>query len=293
MFVPYYMNYNNSKRINETIKNYKNNSVDNSYLLKEADEYNKKLTNLDVVDSFIDEYFKAEDDYNKILNLDKDGMMGYIEIPKIGVKLPIYHTTNADVMEKGAGHQAGTSFPVGGKRTHAVIAAHRGLPSAKLFTDLGQMRKGDVFYIHILNKKLAYEVDKIKIVKPTDTSDIKLYKDKDLVTLISCTPYGINTHRLLVRGSRIPLTGDGEKVRRRISLVDSVFYGSIIIVLVLFGIFLRKVMKNKKKKSKRKKKKIDKPKKTIEKTEKTIEKVKKKVEVLEDKKSVKDDDEII
>ncbi len=303
MFVPYYMNYNNSKRINETINNYKNNSVDNSYLLKEADEYNKKLTNLDVVDSFIDEYFKAEDDYNKILNLDKDGMMGYIEIPKIGVKLPIYHTTNADVMEKGAGHQPGTSFPVGGNRTHAVIAAHRGLPSSKLFTDLGRMKNGDVFYIHILNKKLAYEVDKIKTVKPTNTKDIKLYKDKDLVTLITCTPYGINTHRLLVRGSRIPLTGDGEKVKRTISLVDTVFYGSIIIALVLFGIFLHLMMKNKPKKSKKKKnnkpktvnksKENDKPKKTVENKEKTTKKENKKVEVLKDEKSLKDDEDII
>ena len=238
MFVPYYLNYDNSKRINESIQNYKSNSVDNNYLLKEAEDYNKKLTDLDIVDSFIDENFKADDSYNKILNLDEDGMMGYIEIPKIGVKLPIYHTTNSDVMEKGAGHQSGTSFPVGGKGTHSVIAAHRGLPSSKLFTDLGQIKKGDVFYIHVLNKKLAYEVDKIKVVKPTDTSDIKLYKDKDYVTLITCTPYSINTHRLLVRGERIPLTGNGENTKKVLSLVDSVFYGSIIISLTLLGIFI-------------------------------------------------------
>lgn len=282
MFVPSYMNNKNSKEIDKAIQNYKNNSVDNSYLLKEAEDYNKKLTNLDVVDSFIDENFKVDDSYLKILNLDKDGMMGYIEIPKIGVKLPIYHTTNSDVMEKGAGHQAGTSFPIGGKGTHAVIAAHRGLPSSKLFTDLGLLRKGDVFYIHVLNKKVAYEVDKIKTVKPTDTKDIKLYKDKDYVTLVTCTPYSINTHRLLVRGERIPLTGNGRVDKKVISHVDLVFYTSVVISLILLSIFIYLMMKKRKKKIKPRKKKT-----------KNIQKIKKKVEVLDTKKSIKDDEDVI
>lgn len=256
MILPYYMNYNNSKDIDKSIKNYKNTSVDNSYLLKEAEEYNKELTEMNLVDSFTDENYKEDDKYFKILNLDKNGMMGYIEIPKIGVKLPIYHTTNSDVMEKGAGHKFGTSFPVGGKGTHAVIAAHRGLPSSKLFTDLNLIDKGDIFYIHVLNKKLAYKVNQIKVVKPSNTSDIKLYEDKDYVTLITCTPYSINTHRLLVRGERVPLTDDDKDVKKALSTVDLIFYGSIVIVLILCGIIVYKVSKNidkKKKKSKKKK----------------------------------------
>ena len=285
IIAPYYMNYNNKKDIDESIKNDKNNSVDNAYLLKEAEEYNKKLTELDLVDSFTDENYKADDTYYKILNLDKDGMMGYIEIPKIGVKVPIYHTTNSDVMEKGAGHQVGTSFPVGGKGTHSVIAAHRGLPSSKLFTDLNLLKDGDVFYIHVLNKKLAYEVDQIKVVKPTDTSDIKLYKDKDYVTLITCTPYSINTHRMLVRGERIPLTGNGETIKKSVSIVDLVFYGSIVIVLILLGIFMFLNMKNIKKKIKPRKK-------TKKKKEKKAPKIKKTTENKESNSKKNDDEDI-
>ena len=285
MLIPYIMNYNNKKDIDNSIKNYKSTVVDNSSLIKEAKEYNKELTNTKLVDSFTDENFKVDENYNKILNLDDDGMMGYIEIPKIGVKLPIYHTTNSDVMEKGAGHEEGTSFPVGGKGTHAVIAAHRGLPSSKLFTDLNLLKENDVFYIHILDKKLAYEVNQIKVVKPSEIKDIKLKKDKDYVTLITCTPYSINTHRLLVRGERIPLTGDGESVKKALSLVDIIFYGSIIIVVTIFGIFIFLVMKNRKKKPKKKKKK--KPPKTEEK------KVKKKEVVKATKKDKDDDLEVI
>ena len=283
MLIPYIMNYNNSKDIDNSIKNYKDMVVDNSFLIKEAKEYNKELTNTKLVDSFTDENFKVNDNYNKILNLDNNGMMGYIEIPKIGVKLPIYHTTNSDVMEKGAGHEEGTSFPVGGKGTHAVIAAHRGLPSSKLFTDLNLIKEKDVFYIHILDKKLAYEVNQIKTVKPSEITDIKLKKDKDYVTLITCTPYSINTHRLLVRGERIPLTDDGKVIKKALSLVDIVFYGSIIIVISLFGVFVYIMIKNRKKKPKKKKNK----KKKITKTE--VKKVKKKEE-NKDKKEDKDED---
>lgn len=283
MLIPYIMNYNNSKDIDNSIKNYKDMVVDNSSLIKEAKEYNKELTNTKLVDSFTDENFKVNENYNKILNLDNNGMMGYIEIPKIGVKLPIYHTTNSDVMEKGAGHEEGTSFPVGGKGTHAVIAAHRGLPSSKLFTDLNLLKEKDVFYIHILDKKLAYEVNQIKTVKPSEITDIKLKKDKDYVTLITCTPYSINTHRLLVRGERIPLTGDGESIKKVLSLVDIIFYGSIIIVISLFGVFVYIVIKNRKKKPKKKKNK----KKKTTKTE--VKKVKKKEE-KKDKKEDKDED---
>lgn len=283
MFIPSYMNSKSNKEIDNTINNYKNNSVNNSYLLKEAEDYNKKLTKLDIVDSFIDENFKDDKEYNKILNLDDNGMMGYIEIPKIGVKLPIFHTTNKDVMEKGAGHQQGTSFPVGGKGTHSVIAAHRGLPSSKLFTDLNLLKDGDIFYIHVLNKKLAYEVDNIKVVKPTNTKSIKLDKNKDYVTLITCTPYSINTHRLLVRGERVPLTNDNQKIKKTLSMVDLIFYGSITISLILLSVFMFIIIKNNKKKIKKRIKKLKKN--TKKKKDNSIKKVNKKVEVLDDKKS--------
>ena len=129
--------------------------------------------------------------------------MGYITIPKIGVELPIYHGTGDSVLQIAAGHLEGTSLPVGGESTHAVISAHRGLPSAKLFTNLDQLEVGDTFTITVLDRVLTYEVDKISIVLPTETDELKIAEGKDYVTLMTCTPYGINTHRLLVRGRRV------------------------------------------------------------------------------------------
>ena len=130
--------------------------------------------------------------------------MGIVEIPKIDIKLPIYHTTDENVLKQAAGHLEGSSLPIGGKSTHAVISAHRGLPSASLFTDLDQLEEGDHFLIHVLNETLCYEVDKISVVKPEETSSLAVEEGKDLVTLLTCTPYGVNTERLLVRGHRVP-----------------------------------------------------------------------------------------
>lgn len=131
-------------------------------------------------------------------------MMGYVQVPKIGVKIPIYHTTNEDVLEKGAGHLPGSSFPVGGEGTHTVISAHRGLPSAALFTDLDKLQEGDYFLLSVLDDTLCYQVDQITVVEPTDTSTLTAEEGKDLATLLTCTPYGVNSHRLLVRGHRVP-----------------------------------------------------------------------------------------
>lgn len=131
-------------------------------------------------------------------------MMGTVEIPKINIELPIYHTTDEDVLERAAGHLEGSSLPVGGESTHAVISAHRGLPSASLFTDLDQLEEGDHFLLHILDDTLAYEVDKISVVEPEETQDLAVEEGEDLVTLLTCTPYGVNSHRLLVRGHRVP-----------------------------------------------------------------------------------------
>ena len=134
------------------------------------------------------------------------GVMCYVDIPKINVYLPVQHGTDADTLESAVGHVIGTSLPVGGSNTHAVLSAHSGLASSKLFSDIDQLAGGDMFYIHVLGEVLAYKVDAIHTVLPTDTSLLQIADGKDLVTLVTCTPFGINTHRLLVRGHRIPYT---------------------------------------------------------------------------------------
>ena len=134
------------------------------------------------------------------------GVMCYVDIPKINVYLPVQHGTGADTLEKSVGHVVGTSLPVGGSSTHTVLSAHSGMASSKLFSDIDQLEKGDIFYIHVLGDTLAYEVDSINTVLPTDTSLLQIEDGKDLVTLVTCTPFGINTHRLLVRGHRVPYT---------------------------------------------------------------------------------------
>ena len=134
------------------------------------------------------------------------GVMCYIDIPKIGVYLPVQHGTDADTLERAVGHVVGTSLPVGGSSTHAVLSAHSGMASSKLFSDIDQLAAGDVFYIHVLGGTLAYKVDAVHTVLPTDTSRLQIEDDKDYVTLVTCTPFGVNTHRLLVRGHRIPYT---------------------------------------------------------------------------------------
>ena len=146
----------------------------------------------------------ASEDYGHQLNVAGDGIMGYIEIPTINVNLPIYHGTGSDSLERGVGHLLGSSLPVGGESTHAILTGHSGMASQKMFTDLVQVEVGDVFYLHILNETLAYQVRELNTVLPHDTSLLGISTGEDLCTLITCTPYGINTHRLLVTGSRIP-----------------------------------------------------------------------------------------
>jgi len=140
--------------------------------------------------------------YHSILNIRGDGMMGYIRIPAISVKLPIYHGTGEDILEKGVGHLEQTSFPIGGESTHTVLSAHTGSPAAELFTNLDKLEKGDLFYLEVLGETLAYRVDQIKVVEPTDIDSLMIESSKDYATLVTCTPYGINSHRLLVRGER-------------------------------------------------------------------------------------------
>ena len=142
-------------------------------------------------------------EYWKVLNVAGDGIMGYLTIPKINVRLSIYHGTNEDVIQTGVGHLNGTKLPIGGKSNHSVLSAHRGLPSAKLFTDIDQLKERDRFYLHILDEDMAYEVDQILIVEPTQMEALNITAGKDYCTLLTCTPYGINSHRMFVRGHRI------------------------------------------------------------------------------------------
>lgn len=177
-------------------------------MLKEAKEYNASLAKKQegVMDAFSakeenDESYKQ---YEQLLNPQKNGMMGYVEIPMIHVNIPIYHGNDVEVLEKGAGHLYGSSLPVGGESTHSIISSHRGLPSKELFTDLDQVKVGDYFFITVLDEKMVYQVDSIQTVRPEDTKSLGIIDGEDYVTLVTCTPYGVNSHRLLVRGKRIP-----------------------------------------------------------------------------------------
>lgn len=172
---------------------------------EEAQIYNENLAGDPVHDPFVmGSGYVLPDNYEDVLNIEGDGVMGEIEIPKIDVDLPVYHGTSEEVLEKGAGHLEMTALPIGGKNRHPVISAHRGLPSAELFTRLDEMEIGDEFYIHVLDETLAYEVDQIEVIEPEELSLLQPEEDKDLVTLLTCTPYAVNTHRLLVRGTRVP-----------------------------------------------------------------------------------------
>lgn len=182
-------------------------------ILKKAREYNNILTEskVQLTDPFDEEEAKDNGlDYNNILNVNGDGMMGFIDIPKINVYLPVYHGTSKVVLESGIGHLEESSLPVGGENTHVVLSGHTGLSTKKLFTDLTEIKEDDLFFLHILGDVLAYKVISVDVVEPEDTTLLSIQKGKDLATLVTCTPYGVNTHRLLVTGER---TEYNEKVQ--------------------------------------------------------------------------------
>ena len=181
-------------------------AIDYKAEMEAAVAYNDELVPSILPDSFAvaEAAEEVDPEYMAALNIAGDGIMGVIEIPKIDISLPIYHTTTEEVLEKAAGHLEGSSLPVGGESTHAVITAHRGLPSAALFTDLDRLEEGDHFLLHVLDETLSYEVDQILTVEPDETDALAVEEGEDLVTLITCTPYGVNTHRLMVRGHRVP-----------------------------------------------------------------------------------------
>lgn len=184
---------------------------------EKAQAFNDTLTQNSIYgDVFGEEEQELEDtDYWQVLNVGGDGVMGYLSIPKINIRLSIYHGTSDEILQTGVGHLNGTKLPIGGESTHSVLAAHRGLPSARLFTDIDQLEKGDMFYIHVLDETLAYQVDQILDMVDKDDHEtlekaLQIEEGKDQVTLFTCTPYGVNSHRLLVRGTRVPYTGEEE-----------------------------------------------------------------------------------
>lgn len=239
LFYPTLSNYYNEKIGSKTIYNYEN--IIDSYdfnkfkeIKDNAIKYNKDLSKLS--DPLID--YKEIKNYENILNVNDEGMMGYLSIDKIRVEIPIYHGTSNDTLNSFVGHVEGTSLPIGGISTHSVLSAHRGLPSAKLFSDLDKLEVGDTFKIIVLDEVLTYKVDKISIVKPNNSKELMNVKDKDYVTLITCTPYGINTHRLLVRGIRVDnnidkfyISTEGFKINKLI--VIPILTLPIIILLIL------------------------------------------------------------
>ena len=256
LLYPFVANQWNNYRQKQLISNYEQvvsekeaaEGIDYDAERKKAEEYNEALLPCVLPDSFaLAESSGVDPVYMNTLNIAGDEMMGSVEIPKIDIKIPIYHTTEEEVLNKGAGHLEGSSLPVGGANTHAVISAHRGLPSASLFTDLDQLKEGDHFLIHVLNETLCYEVDKISVVKPEDTSALAVEDGQDLVTLLTCTPYGVNTERLLVRGHRVPYVEEEVKEEKTVLSGSSlhtnyllwVFVGLSVTALFIFVLYLK------------------------------------------------------
>ena len=211
-------------------------NTDYEKMWQEAVAYNEKLKDNSGRWTPTDEELE---EYERLLNVSDTGIMGYIEIPKIKVSLPIYHGTDEAILQIAIGHIPGSSLPVGGKGTHCVVSGHRGLPSAKLFTDLDQLEEGDLFMMRILDETLTYEVDQVRIVEPEELSDLEIDEDKDLCTLVTCTPYGINSHRLLVRGHRVEnLKEDTIRVTADAQQIDPVMVAPAVAVplILLLGI---------------------------------------------------------
>lgn len=246
LLYPWISNFIFEKSTASTIRNYEKNirSYDQKQkdvAWREAKKYNQQRSESEnrITDPFHSkESKKKEKQYYDLLNMDRSGIMGYLKIPCILVDLPIYHGTSDEILEQGAGHLLGSSLPVGGKNTHSILTGHTGRSRAKLFTDLIEMKKGDLFFIHVLDHVLAYKVDEIVVVKPEDTKNLQIIKEKDYITLITCTPYGVNDHRLLVRGERTKYIPKEEtmKVRRKNSKWKSVYKTAIIVGSIIVSL---------------------------------------------------------
>lgn len=226
--------------------------IENNQMLIKAREYNSSLSSTKIVDVFQNPVQTNSSEYLSILNVDDNGMMGYISIPKIDVRIPIYHGTSSDILQKGVGHLEGSSLPVGGESTHAILSAHRGLPSSRLFTDLDQLKEGDIFYIYVLDEVLAYQVDQVLVTEPSETEALKIVDGKDYITLVTCTPYAVNTHRLLVRGERIEYNKQVEEQTvedRSLSTADIILYVSLVIAILLIVITIIAIVRYKQNKN--------------------------------------------
>lgn len=237
-------------KYNEVVSNI--DATEYQKILQDADDYNNKLL-LQSRNIVTDAEYDPDVLYESLLNVTKNGIMGYIEIPKIGVKEPIYHYSTQVSLGNGIGHIHGSSLPVGGNSTHTVLTGHRGLPNQKFFSDLDRLEVGDNFYLHILDKTLAYKVYDIKTITPDDVGSLMIENDRDLATLVTCTPYGVNTHRLLVMGERTEFdeevnVDDGfvtnEKHKTIIDPAVYVFLGFMLFILLLVIItIVRKIIK--------------------------------------------------
>ena len=216
------------------LENYK--PEDFTALFEAAEQYNRELNALKMP---LVEYPQLDELYWSVLNVQGNGMIGFITVPKIGQELPVYHGTSEGVLAIASGHMQGTSLPIGGLGTHSVISAHRGLPTAELFTHLDRMEIGDIFYFTILDRTITYEVDQIRIVEPNDTSLVVTEAGKDYCTLLTCTPYGINTQRLLVRGHQVDATQTKNLyIANQAYRVDSLIVMCFVALPILFVLFL-------------------------------------------------------
>ncbi|MDO4324247.1 MAG: class C sortase [Lachnospiraceae bacterium] len=212
----------------ETVANISSEEYDT--ILNAAKVYNEELSRTGILWKMTEE---EEEKYLNQLNIDATGIMGYINIPKINVTLPIYHGTEEGILQTAIGHLEGTSLPVGGKGTHCVVSGHRGLPSARLFTDLDRMTEGDIWTMTVLDHTVTYEVDQIRVVEPSDLSELQIEEGKDYCTLVTCTPYGINTHRLLVRGHRIADVQGEVRIAADALQIDPLYIAPFIAIPVL------------------------------------------------------------
>lgn len=247
LLYPTVSSYVNEKNGSKVVSNYDAESVrlsneEKEKMLADARAYNKEmLSNIDLIDPFSQGEKSLDARYESLLNIDGSGMMGYIRIPKIKVEIPIYHGTSESVLQAGVGHFWGTSLPVGGESTHTVLTGHRGLPTKTLFTNMDKLVKGDVFYIKVLDETLAYKVDQILTVLPEETDALSIVPGQDYATLVTCTPYAINTHRLLVRGHRIPYE-EAVKIEKNTSTgIELSFTTKVLIVtlgIILIGLVI-------------------------------------------------------
>ena len=242
LLYPSVSQYWNSKTQSRAVANYQDilasiKPEDYTAFFDAAYQYNEDLAALK---SPLLDYSSLET-YEEILNISGNGVMGFITIPKIGIELPVYHSIRAEVLNIACGHLEGTSLPVGGKSTHCILSAHRGLPHAKLFTELDKLELGDTFQLTVLDRTLTYQVDQIKVVRPDEISDIQIVAGEDLCTLLTCTPYGINSHRLLVRGTRIENAAPKLYITSNAYRIDSLVATPIVaapILLILLIILM-------------------------------------------------------